>query len=77
MVYHKQQMNKHPVQQLNKIQKQLTNRYENKQTLFEQKPDDFTVKKYVERLWQRIVASKKVDLVSTEKLSRMVNMDTL
>lgn len=63
--------------QLNKIQKQLTERYENKQSLFEQEQDDPIVKNYVEELWQRIVASKKIDLVSVEKLSRMVNMDTL
>ena len=63
--------------QLNKIQKQLTERYERKQTLFEQEQDDPIVKKYVEELWQRIVASKKLDIVSVEKLSRMVNMDTL
>lgn len=63
--------------QLNKIQKQLTERYERKQTLFEQASDDPIVKQYVEELWQRIVASKKLDLASIEKLSRMVNMDTL
>ena len=70
--------------QLNKIQKQLTERYELKQTLFEQEQacqangmDDPLVKKYVEELWQRIIASKKLDLASAEKLSRMVNMDTL
>lgn len=63
--------------QLNKIQKQLTERYERKQTLFDQEQDDPDVKKYVEELWQRIVASKKLDLVSIEKLTRMVNLDTL
>ena len=63
--------------QLNKIQKQLTERYERKQTLFDQEQDDPVVKKYVEELWQRIVASKKLDLVSIEKLTRMVNLDTL
>lgn len=63
--------------QLNKIQKQLTERYENKQTLFEQEQDDPIVRKYVEEFWQRIVASKKVDIGSIEKLSRMVHMDTL
>ena len=63
-------------EQLNKIQKQLTERYEHKQTVFQQE-DDPLVKDYVEAFWQRIVASKKFDLVSVEKLSRMVNMDTL
>lgn len=63
--------------QLNKIQKQLTERYENKQVLFDQEQDDPLVNKYVKELWQRIVATKKVDIASVEKLSRMVNMDTL
>ena len=70
--------------QLNKIQKKLTEKYEHKHVLFEQEQacqangmDDAIVKKYVEQLWQRIVASKKLDLLSVEKLSRMVNMDTL
>jgi hypothetical protein len=31
----------------------------------------------VEEFWQRIVASKKFDLVSVEKLARMVNIDSL
>ncbi len=63
--------------QLNKIQKYLTQRYERKQTLFDQASDDIIVKKYVEELWQRIVSSKKIDLEWEEKLSRMVHMDTL
>ena len=48
--------------QLNKIRNQLTERYERKQTLFEQEQHPI-VNKYVEELWQRIVASKKLDLV--------------
>lgn len=64
-------------EQLNKIQRQLTERYEHKQTLFEQGEDDPIVKKYVEGFWQRIVASKKFDLAPVGKLSRMVDMDTL
>lgn len=63
-------------EQLNVIQKQLTQRYEHKQTFF-QAEEDPIVKQYVEEFWQRIVGSKKLDLVSSEKLSRMVNMDTL
>ena len=63
-------------EQLNVIQKQLTQRYEHKQTFF-QAEEDPIVKQYVEEFWQRIVASKKFDLVSVEKLSRMVNIDTL
>ena len=63
-------------EQLNKIQKQLTEKYEHKQSLFEPEEDP-VVKKYVEQLWQRIVASQKLDIVSVEKLSRMINADTL
>lgn len=62
--------------QLNKIQKQLTERYEGRQFLFEQE-DDPVVKQYVEEFWQRIVGSKKLDIVPMEGLSRMVNADTL
>ena len=64
-------------EQLNKIQKQLTEKYERKQPLFDQQEQDPIVKKYVDDLWQRIIASKKVDIQSAEKLSRMVNADTL
>lgn len=64
-------------EQLNKIQKHLTQRYERKQSLFEQEHDDDLVKKYVEELWQRIVGSKKLDIAGGGKLSRMVNVDTL
>lgn len=63
-------------EQLNKIQKQLTEKYEHKQSLFEPEEDP-VVKKYVEDLWQRIVASKKLDIVSVERLSRMINADTM
>ncbi len=63
-------------EQLNKIQKQLTDRYEHKEPLF-QKDGDPVVKRYVEEFWQRIVASGKLDLVPAEKLAHMVNMDTL
>ena len=64
-------------EQLNKIQKQLTKKYERRQSLFEQEEQDPIVKKYVEDLWQRIAASKTLDVQSVEKLSRMVNADTL
>ncbi|MEJ7684213.1 MAG: hypothetical protein WKG06_41445 [Segetibacter sp.] len=37
-------------EQLNKIQKQLTEKYEHKQPLFEQEEQDPIVKKYVEEL---------------------------
>jgi len=54
--------------QLNKIQKQLTEKYERKQPIF-QKEADPTVKRYVGELWKRIVASKKLDLLSVDNLS--------
>jgi transposase len=63
-------------EQLNKIQKQLTQKYEHKQSLFEREEDP-VVKKYVEDLWQRIVASKNLDIVPVEKLSPMINADTM
>lgn len=63
-------------EQLNRIQKRLTEKYEHKQSLFEPEEDP-VVKKYVEQLWQRIVASKKLDIVPIERLSRMINADTM
>lgn len=63
-------------EQLNKIQKHLTDKYEQKISLFNQEEDP-EVKRYVEDFWQRILLSKKLDIKSAEKLSRMVNMDTI
>ncbi|WPR73345.1 hypothetical protein [Algoriphagus sp. NG3] len=63
-------------EQLNAIQKQLTQRYEHKQAVFKAEEDP-VVNQYVEEFWQRIVGSKKLDLVASGKLSRMVDMDTL
>ena len=63
-------------EQLNKIQKQLSEKYEHKQSLFELEQDP-VVKKYVEDLWQRIIACNKLDIAPVEKLSRMVDADTL
>ena len=62
--------------QLNKIQKQLSEKYEHKQPLFEPEQDP-VVKKYVEDLWQRIIACNKLDIVPVEKLARMIDADTL
>jgi tRNA U34 5-carboxymethylaminomethyl modifying enzyme MnmG/GidA len=62
--------------QLNKIQKQLTERYGHLQSVF-QEQDKPTVNKFVEKLWQRILASKKLDLLQSENLSRVVNIDIL
>ncbi|MEO8962330.1 MAG: hypothetical protein ABI325_10630, partial [Ginsengibacter sp.] len=56
----------------------MTEKYEHKQSLFEaEEEDDPVVKKYVEDFWQRIIALKKLDIVPVERLSRMVNADTL
>ena len=63
-------------EQLNKIQKQLSEKYEHKQPLFEPEQDP-VVKKYVEDLWQRIIACNKLDIVPVEKLARMIDADTL
>jgi transposase len=63
-------------EQLNRIQKHLTDKYEQKTSLFDREEDP-GVKQYVEDLWQRILSSKKLDIKSAERLSRMVNMDTL
>ena len=63
-------------EQLNIIQRRLTEKKEYKAPLFEQEEDPI-VKKYIDELWQRIVGSKKFDIASVEKLSRMVNADTL
>ncbi len=48
-------------EQLNKIQKSLTDKYEQKQNLFAQQ-EDLIVIKYVNEFWQRIVASKNSTL---------------
>ena len=63
------------VDQRNKIQKQLTDRYEHKQILFEE--TDPVVIKYVEELWQRIIENKRLDIVGADQSSRMVNIDTV
>ncbi len=63
-------------EQLNKIQKELTAKYEHKQSLFEDDPDAI-VRKYVAAFWQRIVASKKLDIVQGGQFERMVKVDSL
>jgi hypothetical protein len=63
------------VDQRNKIQKHLTDKYEHKQVLFEE--TDPLVRKYVEELWQRIIENKRLDIVAVDQSSRMVNIDTV
>lgn len=63
-------------EQLNKIQKQLTDKYEHKQSLFEEGSDPIA-RKYVAALWQRIVDSKKLDIAQAGQFDRMVKVDSL
>jgi len=61
--------------QLLKIQQQLTDRYEQKQMIFEE--DDRVVRDYVEDFWQRILKSRQLDIVSAAQQQRMINADTM
>lgn len=61
--------------QLLKIQQQLTDRYEQRQMIFEE--DDRVVKDYVEDFWQRILKSRQLDIVSAAQQQRMINADTM
>lgn len=61
--------------QLLKIQQQLTNRYEQRHTIFEE--DDWVVSDYVEDFWQRIVKNRRLDIVSVVQQERMINADTM
>ena len=64
-------------EQLNKIQKILTQRYERKQPIFEKEETDSVVIRLVEEWWQLIIASQKMDINATEKLDRLVQIDSL
>ena len=64
-------------EQLNKIQKILTQRYERKQPIFEKEDTDSVVIRLVEEWWQLIIASQKMDINATEKLDRLVQIDSL
>lgn len=61
---------------MNEIQKRLTDKYEQKQSLFEQAEDPL-VMHYVHEFWQRIKASGKIDLQHAEKLKTMVVAESL
>ena len=63
------------VDQRNKIQKHLTDRYERKLILFEE--TDPIVRKYVEELWKRIIETKRLDTTPVEQRARMVDIDTI
>jgi len=63
------------VEQRNKIQKHLTNKYEHKQEFFEE--TDPVIIKYVNELWQRIIESKKLDIPSVAQRNRMVDIESI
>ena len=62
-------------EQRNKIQKHLTDKYEHKQTLFEE--TDPTINKYVDELWRLITDTKRLDIIAFEQKARMVDIDTI
>lgn len=63
------------VEQRNKIQRHLTDKYERRQSLFEE--TDNVVIYSVSVLWQRIIESGKIDVATITKQQRMVDADTL
>ena len=63
------------VEQRNKIQNQLTDKYEHKQMLFDE--TDPVVKKYVDELWQRITDTKRLDIIPFDQMARRVDIDTI
>ena len=63
------------VEQRNKIQKHLSDKYEHKHILFEE--TDPVVNKYVDDLWQLITDTKRLDIIPFDKKVRMVDIDTI
>jgi transposase len=61
--------------QLNQTARILTNRYEQKQPLFE--PTDVAVIELAETLWQRIIKDKRLDLTLHSPASRQIDADTI
>jgi len=68
--------NVHP-EQLNMIQRHLTNRASGKVSFFEE--SDNEVLQYTELLWNRLITEKRIDLpeVSKTKRKRLVDIDTI
>ena len=62
-------------EQLNTISRTLTDKYQHKQSIFPQ--TDPLINKWVDELWNRIVAGKKLDLTLYDEKSRMIHADTL
>ena len=63
------------VEQRNKIQRHLTDKYERRQSLFIE--EDEVVIRYVSVLWQRIIESQQIDVANITKRQRMIDADTL
>jgi len=62
-------------EQLNQTARILTNRYEQKQSLFE--PTDTAVTELAETLWKRIIKEKRLDLTLHSETSRQIDADSL
>lgn len=61
--------------QLNQTARILTDRYEQKQSLFE--PTDTAVIELAEALWNRIIQNKRLDLMLHSPTSRQIDADTM
>ena len=66
---------KYSPEQLNQTARILTDRYSQKQRLFD--PTDPVVIELTETLWKRIVEDKRLDLTLHSPTSRQINADTL
>jgi transposase len=62
-------------EQLNQTARILTDRYEQKQSLFA--PTDTAVIELAETLWQKIIRDKRLDLTVHSPTSRQINADTM
>lgn len=64
-------------EQLNKIQKHLTQRAEGKISIFQEQEEE--VLKYTQAFWDKIIGEKRIDLPekSLEKRQRLVDIDTI
>jgi len=62
---------------LNKIQKQLTDKAQGKLDLFVE--SDKKIRGYVERLWQEMIEKKRIDLpeIALEKRKKLVDLETI
>jgi hypothetical protein len=62
-------------EQLNQTARILTDRYEQKQSLFE--PTDTAVNELAETLWKRIIKDERLDLTLHSPTSRQIDADTM